>query len=109
VLRGLESIRIKDNAFCLPGDTTGGHFKGLSKAWQRMRKLANLGDVRLHDLRHSWASVAVADGASLFIVGKALGHRSTQTTERYSHLRDDPVTAVARKTARKIALAMAGG
>ncbi|MGD9618226.1 MAG: tyrosine-type recombinase/integrase [Alphaproteobacteria bacterium] len=50
------------------------------------RKLANLPGVRVHDLRHSFASVAVSGGESLYIVGKILGHRQSRTTEIYAHL-----------------------
>lgn len=65
-------------------------------------------DLRLHDLRHSFASFAVADGAALYLVGKVLGHKQASTTEIYAHLRDDPLKAVADATARKIAAAMKG-
>lgn len=106
VLRDLKKISVDKNPYVLPGDRKGEHFNGLSKPWQRIRKLAKIEDVRLHDLRHSWASTAVRDGASLFIVGKALGHRQAQTTERYAHLAHDPVLAVADATARKLASAM---
>ena len=70
---------------------------------------AGLEDVRLHDLRHSFASVAVAGGDSLYLVGKVLGHQQTSTTERYAHLADDPLKAVADKTAAHIAAAMKSG
>ena len=65
-----------------------------------------LAKVRLHDLRHSFASFAVADGAALFLVGKVLGHRQTRTTEGYAHLADDPLQGVAERTGSKIAEAM---
>ena len=68
---------------------------------------AGLPGVRLHDLRHSFASFAVADGHSLFLIGKALGHKQARTTEIYAHLADDPVRAVTDRTAAKIAAAMA--
>ncbi len=64
--------------------------------------------MRLHDLRHSFASVAVAGGSSLYLVGKVLGHEQASTTERYAHLADDPLKAVADKTAGRIAAAMSG-
>lgn len=53
----------------------------VTKQWYAVRKLAGLEDVRLHDLRHSFASVAVSGGESLFIVGKLLGHTQAKTTE----------------------------
>ncbi len=60
----------------------------------------------MHDLRHSFASVAVAGGDSLYLVGKVLGHKQAGTTERYAHLSDDPVRAVADRAASSIAAAM---
>jgi len=83
-----------------------GRISGLPKAWSEVRAAAGLPDLRLHDLRHSFASFAVADGASLYLVGKVLGHKQASTTEIYAHLRDDPLKAVADATARKIAAAM---
>jgi site-specific recombinase XerD len=62
----------------------------------------------LHDLRHSFASVAVAGGDSLYLVGKVLGHRQSRTTEVYAHLNDDPLRAVADRTAGQIAAALQG-
>lgn len=98
--------RIDNNPYVLPGDRDGNHFNGPQKAWQRIRALAKLDDVRLHDLRHAHASIAVAGGESLYVVGKVLGHSQTKTTERYAHLSIDPVLAAADRTAQRIAAAM---
>ncbi len=65
--------------------------------------------MRIHDLRHSFASVAVAGGDSLYLIGKVLGHKQARTTEVYAHLADDPLLAVADRTAGQIARAMKGG
>jgi integrase len=86
-----------------------GHYTGLQKAWERIRKQAKLPGLRLHDLRHSFASFAIADGATLFMVGKVLGHKQSRTTEIYAHLADDPVRAVADRAANRIGDAMKGG
>ena len=75
---------------------------GLAKAWQRVRVRAELPGVRLHDLRHSYASFAAAGGASLLLIGKALGHTQAATTARYSHLGHDPVRDMAEKVGRTI-------
>jgi integrase len=83
-----------------------GHYTGLQKAWERIRERASLPGLRLHDLRHSFASFAIADGATLFMVGKVLGHKQTRTTEIYAHLADDPVRAVADRAANRIGEAM---
>ncbi len=101
--------RVEDNPHVLPGEKSGGHFVGLPKVWERVRERAGLNDVRLHDLRHSFASVAVAGGDSLYLVGKVLGHRQSRTTEGYAHLADDPLRAVADRTSAHIAAAMNSG
>lgn len=75
-------------------------------SWARVRLAAGLADVRLHDLRHAFASVAVAGGMSLVMLGALLGHRETRTTQRYAHLADDPQKAAAGLVAGRIAEAM---
>jgi site-specific recombinase XerD len=57
---------------------------------------------RIHDLRNSLASIVVSGGDSLYLVGKVLGHRQSRTTERYAHLKDDPLRAVANRTSERI-------
>ncbi len=69
-------------------------YKNLSRAWMVAREYAGLGDVRLHDLRHSYASLAAGRGVSLQMIGKLLGHRVPATTQRYAHLARDAVAAV---------------
>jgi integrase len=98
--------RIDNNPYVLPGDRDGQHFNGPQKAWQRIRALARLDDVRIHDLRHAHASMAVAGGESLYVVGKMLGHSQAVTTQRYAHLSIDPVLAASDRTAQRIAAAM---
>ncbi|MEP9348570.1 tyrosine-type recombinase/integrase [Xanthobacter sp. KR7-225] len=99
--------RRKGVPYVFPATRGGeGHIAGLSKAWGDVREKAGMPELRLHDLRHSFASFAVADGAALYLVGKVLGHKQASTTEIYAHLRDDPLKAVADATAKKIAEAM---
>lgn len=100
--------RIEGNPHVLPGEKGDGHLVGLPKAWTRIKKRAGLDDVRLHDLRHSFATVAVAGGDSLYLVGKVLGHRESRSTEVYAHAQQDPLRAVADRAASKIAAAMKG-
>ncbi len=97
------------NPYVLPSNKSAGHFDGLQRVWARIRERAKLPDVRLHDLRHSFASIAVTGGDSLYLVGKVLGHRQARTTERYAHVADDPLRAVADRTSRQIAAAMKNG
>jgi integrase len=109
VLELLKTLTQEDgNPFVLPGHRGGKHFVGIQHVWQRVRDKAKLPDVRLHDLRHSFASVAVAAGDSLYLVGKVLGHKQAATTERYAHAHGDPVRAVADRVAKRIASAMLG-
>ncbi|MEX1205813.1 MAG: hypothetical protein WEB85_11235 [Dongiaceae bacterium] len=68
-----------------------------------------LDDVRLHDLRHSFASVGAAAGDSLIVMGIVLGYRDAKTMQRHAHLGDDPMKSAADRIAGKIAAAMAGG
>jgi integrase len=103
-LEALEALpRVVGNPHVLPGDRIAAAFVGIQKPWQRVRALAGLPNLRIHDLRHAFASVAVASGDSLFIVGKVLGHRQASTTERYAHLAPDPARAVADRTAERLA------
>jgi integrase len=78
----------------------------LEKPWRSIRNAASLPDIRLHDLRHAFASVAASSGMGLPIIGKMLGHTQAATTHRYAHLASDPVKAAAATVAAKIADAM---
>jgi integrase len=80
----------------------------IEKPWRSIREAAGLADVRLHDLRHAFASVAASAGMGLPIIGKMLGHTQAQTTQRYAHLASDPVKAAAAAVADKIVAAMKG-
>ena len=100
--------RIQGNPYVLPGHITGKHLVNVQKPWRIIRDAADLGNLRLHDLRHSFASVAVAEGGSLPILGKLLGHSQPQTTARYAHLGDNPVVQLSEATAANITRAMKG-
>ena len=63
----------------------------VNRAWRNIRDNASLAELRLHDLRHSFASIAVGGGMSLPMIGKLLGHTQAATTARYAHLADDPI------------------
>ena len=84
-----------DNPWVIKGAKQGRPLVNIRKPWHRMRKAAGLQDVRLHDLRHSFASVAVAGGLSLPMIGALLGHTQPATTARYAHLAADPLRAAA--------------
>jgi integrase len=80
--------------FVIAGAKQGEPYKNLSRAWIVVRRRAKLDDVRLHDVRHSYASLAAGKGHTLLMIGKLLGHRVAQTTQRYAHLARDVVSAV---------------
>lgn len=88
---------------------TSGTITGIltpQKLWERIRIEADCPDLRMHDLRHSFASAAIAAGLSLAQIGELLGHRSTQTTKRYAHLVEEAATAAAGLAADRIMLQM---
>jgi integrase len=78
------------------------HRLDIDDAWAILRKTAGIPDVRLHDVRHTFASVLVSSGLSLPIIGQLLGHTTAQTTLRYSHLLDDPLRAATERAAAVI-------
>jgi integrase len=86
-----------------PGDVPGAHLTVLSRVWEFVRKETSIGDARLYDLRHSFASVGAGGGLSLAIIGKLLGHSQHRTTERYAHLSDSPLKEAADKIGNAIA------
>jgi integrase len=100
---------VSGNPYVIPGEVEGQHWISIQRPWRRIRARAKLPDLRINDLRHSFASVAVSDGESLPIVGKLLGHTQPQTTARYAHLAPNPVRLVADRVAAQIAAAMDAG
>lgn len=98
--------RLVDNPYVIPGANYGEHLVNLNKPWGRIRLKAGLPGVRIHDLRHSYASVAAAAGLGLPIIGALLGHTQAQTTARYSHLAMDPLRAATEEIGKRIAEAM---
>jgi integrase len=94
------------NPHVVCGHRDGGAYVGLDKVWRRVRSAARLRGVRLHDLRHSFASIGAAGNNSLLILGKLLGHRHAATTERYSHLSADPMRQAAEAIGQRINTAL---
>ena len=74
--------------------------------WEKIRRAAVLPDVRLHDLRHSFASVAINAGVSLTLIGRLLGHAQPETTARYAHLEDRSVGDAAKRVSRSLGQAL---
>lgn len=100
--------RVDGNPYVLPGAVPGKHYVGLEKAWARLRRRAGLPDVRLHDLRHGFASTAAAMGESLLLIGSLLGHSDVSTTQRYAHLSSDPRRAAADRISGRLAAVLRG-
>jgi integrase len=98
--------------FVIAGDSAGSSNErpraDLNRPWRVVRTRADLDRVRLHDLRHSHAALAASGGASLPIIGRLLGHTQPSTTQRYSHLTDDPLRVVAEKVGATATAAMDG-
>ncbi len=111
-LKMLAELRPDDphkSPWILPNASGARPIANLQKVWETLRQRAEMPELRLHDLRHSFASFAVAGGATLYMVGKVLGHKQSRTTEIYAHLAADPVRAVADRAAKQIAAAMRRG
>jgi integrase len=98
-----EIERIEGNPWVITGKKEGARLTDLQHPWRRVRARAGLDDLRIHDLRHSYASGALALGEGLPMIGKLLGHTQVQTTARYAHLANDPVKAAAGKVSDFIA------
>jgi integrase len=103
-----ELPRLAGNPHVLPGERSGRHLVNIEKTWRRVRHDAGLDDVRLHDLRHSFAAIGAGVGLGLPVIGALLGHTETSTTARYAHLAADPVRAANEAIGRRIAAALAG-
>jgi integrase len=80
----------------------------LNRPWRSVRKRAGIEDVRIHDLRHSFASVGAGAGLGLPIIGNLLGHSQSSTTQRYAHVAVDPARRAADIIAGEIEKAMGG-
>ena len=109
-LQVLEKLRdgTAGSEWVLKGRLTNGHLVGIRKAWYRLRSKASLEDVRIHDLRHSFASVGAASGLSLPVIGRLLGHTQAATTQRYAHLASDPLQQASDLVGERLAGAMQG-
>lgn len=100
--------RLAGNPYVIPGRRTGHQLVNLQRTWVRVRKCAGLEHVRIHDLRHAFASVAATQGQSLLLIGRLLGHAQPQTTDRYAHLAASPMVSAADRIAGEIARHMRG-
>jgi integrase len=102
VLEAQKVLREVSNPYVFPGRHKGQPLSTVQQAWSNTIKKANILDIRLHDLRHTYASHLVAGGVPLFNVSKLLGHSSTAMTQRYAHLANDALQTAARIGAESI-------
>jgi integrase len=98
--------RFEGNPFVFAGHKAGQHFVGLAHVWERLREKAGIPHVRLHDLRHSFATDATSAGDTLVKVARMLGHADIRTTKKYAHLPDDPLRASIEANSTRISNAM---
>ena len=85
----VASTALSTSPYVFPNVATGGPLRDIQHCWEQARELAGLQNVRLHDLRHSYASALVNEGRSIYEVQKLLGHANVSTTQRYAHLSQD--------------------
>jgi integrase len=100
--------RLLDNPYVICGVKPRACLVNLQKPWRRIRRAAGLDDVRIHDLRHSFASVAAAHGLSLPVIGALLGHSQPATTARYAHLAQTPLARANAEISGRIAATLKG-
>jgi integrase len=98
--------QLEGNPFLFPGAKAGCPRVDLKKPWTAVAQAAGLRGVRIHDLRHSFASIAAGRGLGLPIIGKLLGHSTPSVTAKYSHLADDPIRRAADQIGEAIAAAI---
>jgi integrase len=104
VLKGVP--KLKGNPFVFAGQVAGQHLINIAKPWLRIRKLAELPGLRLHDLRHSFGNRAIDAGGSTRVLGVLLGHADEDTTQRYAHVSDSRALQLVDETGRLIAQSM---
>lgn len=102
----MDLPREPENPYVILGEVEGAPLVNLQKPWRRIRAKAGIDDVRIHDLRHTYASVAMKDGIDPFTLKEIMGHKNLTTTLRYAHLADDAVQRAAGSVAARLARAV---
>ena len=108
VVRAMRAYQQAGNPYVFAGAKRGAHYTDTARVWDAVRHAAGLPDLRLHDLRHAFASVAASGGLTLPLIGALLGHLDSATTARYAHLVDSSRKSAAELTSAAVAAALAG-
>ncbi len=101
ILDRQATTRRMDNPYVFPGRDTGTHLQSVQRIWESAIRKAKLKEIRLHDLRHSFASFVGMSGGSLLVIGRLLGHSDPKVTQRYAHLADEYLRGFANAAAEK--------
>lgn len=102
LLKAMKEKADQDQPFLFPGGKKGQPITDIKKSWASICLKAGIKDCRLHDLRHTYASILASSGQSLPVIGALLGHTQTQTTSRYAHLFDNPLRAATETVGRVV-------
>ena len=100
--------RVDGNPHVVPGSKAGAPLSDVNRPWDTVRRHAGLGNFRLHDLRHTFASFGASSNLGLPVIGKLLGHNQVATTARYSHLADDPLRRASEQIGGALSAALDG-
>ncbi len=106
VLEDLEKFRVPTNPYIFPGVKPGSHITNPKRLFNTMRVKANLEDVCIHTLRHTFATLSIAAGTDLYVVQSQLGHASYKTTQRYAHISPQRLKTATENVAKEIGLAL---
>jgi integrase len=102
LLAAIRAEAVDGAEYVFPGRFGAGHIVDFNKAWRQIRKAARIKDCRVHDFRHTYASILASSGHSLPVIGRLLGHTQAATTHRYAHLTDDPLRLATEKAGEVI-------
>jgi len=98
-------VRREGNPWVFPSSGKSGHVTDLKKRWHALLERAGIEDLHIHDLRRTLGSWQAAQGSSLLVIGKSLGHKSTAATQIYARLNLDPVRASVEAATRAMIVA----
>ena len=101
-LRAMRDSRDNGSDFVFPSDSASGHLTDVKYTWRKVLRMSGVKDCRLHDLRHTFASLMIGSGVDLYMVGKLLGHSEPRTTARYAHLEQETMREALAKGIKRL-------